>query len=464
MALAFAAEPPDSGCIDVAASTIVGNVVTAFPRRTYPYPTGGKWWWHYFIITGANGEIVTFDIAQADNINGISASVRHMVWAYSVNGPWFPFDSQTFPGSPARISCVNSAAFTQDTVHVAYYPVMTWAMIEADVATWKNHAYVDPVPSADANCVIGTTAERSNGFGRTCPAANLYGFKINDPAETGPKNIGLITCGNHPGEHIAAWTFKALITFLLSSDPDAIYLRRAWTFYVYPSLNPQGRYGGLYRNYPDSLGDDANRIWNVNNSGTLVTTRTAIDADLSTVHLFLDVHGYNFDYGGGTNFRHTALAENVGATAGPLARSHPAWEDALQVEQSDFVLIEFPVVTGNINQWVESTFDVSSSLKVSNTPESSSWTGYTVMTGYEEFGNDIARALAAATENGIFPNGPAAAVGTDRVWTYGINLAFERVWADGIGTDPQDPVEVVPVPRRARGLHRGVLVGISHRV
>lgn len=392
-------EPLDSGAMVLASSVVddANSLITLFPRRTY----ASSWWWYYCTVTGANGRTVTVDIARANHWNSMLTTTRHGCWAYSLAGPWFDWDTTEFIESPARIRFTAATPFTSGTIHVAYYPVYTWGMVEAQVAEWKASPYVFPTPSADANLVIGTTAARDNGHGRLCPLANLYGFRIEDPAMPGQKNVALITCGVHPGEHPAQWTLLALVEFLLSADADAVALRQTWAFNVYPNVNPQGRYGGLFRNAPD-FAADYNRIWAANSSGTLVTVRTAIAADAPVVTLFLDLHCYNHNYGG------AFPRENVGLMEGVTTREHPAWETHLLAHDDRYDNIEWPAVTGTINQWVEANLDAGD-LTVSATPEAASSVTYGP-THYALYGEDMMRALADATAAGLFPvvsGGPA---------------------------------------------------------
>mmetsp|Transcript_1831 Transcript_1831/g.6502 ORF Transcript_1831/g.6502 Transcript_1831/m.6502 type:complete len:594 (-) Transcript_1831:90-1871(-) len=77
----------------------------------------------------------------------------------------------------------------------------------------------------------------------------------------------------HPGETTASWTMKGAIDFLVSDDPEAVYLREHYVFKIVPMLNPDGVIVGNYR--CSLSGQDLNRTW--------------IEADALT---FPEIHAY----------------------------------------------------------------------------------------------------------------------------------------------------------------------------
>ena len=56
-----------------------------------------------------------------------------------------------------------------------------------------------------------------------------------------------VTARVHPGETPASFMMQGLITFLLSSHPEAVLLRREVTWVIMPMLNPDGVFLGNYR-------------------------------------------------------------------------------------------------------------------------------------------------------------------------------------------------------------------------
>lgn len=411
-------EPDDSGCVDIGGSVVdnAGSTILLRPRRTF----SSRWLWYNAFITGTTGRSVTLEIETANSWVTMVGSVGHGVWSYD-GITWNRWNSQTFVSSPSRVRFTNTTPFTQPFVQVAYWPAYTAANLASDIATWVASPYVQPTDSADAGLVVGTTAARDNGFGRLCPAANLYGFKIEDESIVGDKNVGMLVCGNHCGEHSSQHAFRNAINFLLSDDPRAELIRSCWIFLVYPDVNPQGRYGGLFRCSPDALTSDYNRIWGTATSGTQVTVRTAMDADVAAhapngLNFFDDWHGYNFDYGGGSNFLDTALTFNQ------TGRKHPEWQTRMQVYDAAWNWTDWPTAVNTLHEYVEDNYDDAGSLRVAKTSEC----GSTVAFGqpeYERYGDRIMQALADASElGGIFPESPPSSSSFIASWAVNSNV------------------------------------------
>jgi zinc carboxypeptidase len=158
--------------------------------------------------------------------------------------------------------------------------VYTPAMTEAHTKLVSRSPYVTPTLSCNASLalnakgplakfVVGVSAgHASDPF---IPRHNLYAYKITDPAAKGPKKTVLIQTGNHNTEATASWSFQGMVDFLLSSDPRAGWLRRHGEFYVYPLVNPDGRFIAKGRGNPEMLERgilsgsgklDHNRVWN----------------------------------------------------------------------------------------------------------------------------------------------------------------------------------------------------------
>lgn len=393
MALAMQ-EPADSGSVDVAGSTITdgSSLILLDPQLTHT----SKWWWYYATITGTDGRTLTLDIANRDAIwNGgnVTVASRNGFWSYGLDQPWQSWDTMTFEASPNRIRFTKTSAFTADTIHVAYYPVYSHAMMIAKIEAWALDDNVHETTST-TSLILGTTAERSNGYGKTCPAADLYGFRIEDESAMGSKNVALLTNGVHPGEHCASWAFVEAIDFLLSADPHAEFLRQHWIFYVYPDVNPQGRYGGLFRSAPDALESDYNRIWGGTTSGTQVDFRDAIIADTGgEINLLLDFHGFNHVY----NDR-----LHCGLVYGLTSLDHPAWRTAVHNFNPTWSLSDFTGISGSTGAWALANLDTDSSISVAVTLEAGSSVNYTQQE-YRDMGRRSMYAISQATSQGLFP-------------------------------------------------------------
>jgi murein tripeptide amidase MpaA len=58
----------------------------------------------------------------------------------------------------------------------------------------------------------------------------------------------LVSARVHPGETPASFAMEGLIKFLLDKkDLRALLLRKYFTFWIVPMLNPDGVYNGHYR-------------------------------------------------------------------------------------------------------------------------------------------------------------------------------------------------------------------------
>ncbi len=73
----------------------------------------------------------------------------------------------------------------------------------------------------------------------------------------------VIIARQHPGETMGSWVMQGVLQFLLSNEPEAIYLRQQIVFKIVPMMNPDGVIHGHYRT--SLSGADLNRRWkNIN--------------------------------------------------------------------------------------------------------------------------------------------------------------------------------------------------------
>ncbi|MCK5271136.1 MAG: hypothetical protein KAJ52_01120 [Sedimentisphaerales bacterium] len=189
--------------------------------------------------------------------------------------------------------------------------VYTPDMTEAHTKLVSRSPYVTPTISCSAylaldpkgplsKLVVGVSAgHASDPF---IPRHNLYAYKITDPSARGPKKTALIQTGNHNIEATASWSFQGMVDFLLSPDPRAVWLRRHGEFYVYPLVNPDGRFIAKGRGNPEMLEKgilsgsgklDHNRVWNRQGQGlfTIDALATAMRKDTGRkVDYYFDFH------------------------------------------------------------------------------------------------------------------------------------------------------------------------------
>jgi len=189
--------------------------------------------------------------------------------------------------------------------------IYTPAMTATHTKLVSRSPYVTPTLSCKASLaldakeplakfVVGVSAgHKSNPF---IPQHNLYAYKITDPSARGLKKTVLIQTGNHNIEATGSWSFQGMVDFLLSPDPRAGWLRRHANFYVYPLVNPDGRFTAKGRGNPEMLEKgilsgsgklDHNRVWNRQGQGlsTIDALTAAMRKDTGRkVDYYFDFH------------------------------------------------------------------------------------------------------------------------------------------------------------------------------
>lgn len=172
-------------------------------------------------------------------------------------------------------------------------PVYTVEIVDYHVQRLAEYPHVAATASADERLVLGT----SHGWPEDpeIPQHELYGFQITDAETEGPKLRVVLTSGNHPREQTGNWSLHGALDFLVSDDPRAEDLRQWATFFVYPMVNPDGRYIVAGRSNPEMLAEkvsDHNRVWNTSGRfSTIDVFAEAIKADTGgTADYLLDFH------------------------------------------------------------------------------------------------------------------------------------------------------------------------------
>jgi len=166
--------------------------------------------------------------------------------------------------------------------------VYTPAMTEAHTQLVSNSPYVIATASGDAKLALPGTPAKIKDFvvgitpGNTdpcypySPAHNIYAYKITDPHTPGPKRKAVIITGNHNTETSGSWAFQGMVDFILSNEPEAVRLRQMCDFWVYPLVNPDGRFTAKGRGNPEicrlhkqglfpegTRYNDHNRLWHL---------------------------------------------------------------------------------------------------------------------------------------------------------------------------------------------------------
>ena len=284
----------DSGSLNVAASTVAGNTVNLVGRNTWSvYPSDYRW--VYFNASGVSGQTPTFNISSSDYLDGSFALQGHRyVYSYDQQN-WNFFDNGTVSGGTYTFG--NNGAFTQDDVYVAFgLPYEVWRT-QQHTSSVAASPFTHATVSGNGGYVIGQSAGGVDDVGRIVPPQDLLAYQVTDAgfAPTGgAKRKIVLAAGNHSGENASNYVMEGLVDFLLSDDPRAAGLRRSAEFYVYPQVNPDGRYGGYYRSNPENPDADHNRYWN-NPAGftDISQLRDAMVTDTGgDVDMLFDFHGW----------------------------------------------------------------------------------------------------------------------------------------------------------------------------
>ena len=256
-----------------------------------------RWRWLYFNASGINGATPTFRI-NSNFAGGSNALSNHrMVYSYD-NEHWSFFDNNQLGGGLFTFS--NNSAFTQDSVYVAYAQAYSYGRSAAHVQTMLATPWAEPTASGDASGVIGMSPGGTDDLGRTVSPRALYSYRISNFATDSaqPKRKVVLTSGLHAGEVLGTHTLEGLTNWLVSDDVRAARLRDVAEFFVYPVLNPDGRFAGNSRATVENPNEDPNRIWNATLYATHQDIRVsgeAMIADVqatpgSTVDAFIDFH------------------------------------------------------------------------------------------------------------------------------------------------------------------------------
>ena len=215
-------------------------------------------------------------------------------------------------------------------------PAYTREMVTQLAECLASHPHVNPTSSADDGFVIGQTpgwpANPEYPTDPAIPPQDLYGFCISDPDSTADVRM-ILTAGTHSTEFTGNWVLHGMLEFLVGDTDEANSLREHVAFYVYPDINPEGRYQAVNRIDLEAAPDpnagtnmrkrgnpelyaagekDHNRVWNTEGKfSTVDILSAAMEADA----------GHGTDYFWGMHG-----PQSVANWRSPKGR--PAWECA----------------------------------------------------------------------------------------------------------------------------------------
>lgn len=284
----------EGGNINTLLSSVAANggdwTVNIVPRKQLnDYIATEAWWYFAFKMTKVTGKRPTFNLPWTDWVGkGMSLTAPKTGWvpcySYTPNDPtsWVYATAITWNSPTAQWQFPT--AFAQDTVYIAYRPMLTPSMIR----TWVNGlSGISNLPGK-SNYVVSTLAATTDETGRTVPAQDVLGFRFG----TGPGQM-VIASGVHPCEDHGTMVMQAFVEALLA---DAAFCA-AFTVQVYPCVNPQGRWARDYRGTREAghTTTDAARDWSDTPTLACVqAVRTSIMANVtgSRPDILIDFHGH----------------------------------------------------------------------------------------------------------------------------------------------------------------------------
>lgn len=249
-----------------------------------------QWCWFALRSGQFSGKIPHFVVASADRFSEPAANENLAFWSTSLDtDSWTPFDNQTIGATD--IEFYNNAPFPGGMIYVSHAPMYPWSRTARKVTEWSAaDARIVDTPSTTSFVISNATA-RNNGDGRIAPALPFYGFVLTNPSGY-TKNNMVMLAGSHPSEGQGNFQLEGAMAWLLGGSAEAEFLLDWFNIFVYPSTNPQGRWGGYFRSQPQDTTKDHNRYWDVDTLECIHAFRDAIAADTSgSIELGFDFHG-----------------------------------------------------------------------------------------------------------------------------------------------------------------------------
>ena len=225
-------------------------------------------------------------------------------------------------------------------------PAYTPEMVARHTQRVGSLPWVTPTASGDQHVVLGRTPgwPKNPDFpgDPEIPPQEILGYQITDPQVDEPKLKMVLASGNHATEFTGNWVLEGMVNFLAGSDPRAEFLRRRVVFYVYPDINPEGRYQAVTRIDLEAAPDpnaggnmrkrgnpelyaagerDHNRVWTTRGRFSTIDTITAAmkkDTGGGADYLW-DMHGPQMP----PNWRSPSMEARVNAYAHALLAREP---------------------------------------------------------------------------------------------------------------------------------------------
>ncbi len=288
----------DGGALDIEATTIDGDVIHVAPRATSTiHRYANRFRWVNFRISGVEGRTPEFRVTAS----GFLGSLRGHRFLYrenptDPNSEWRFFDRGDVDRDNDLYIFANDRPFAADEVEVAWSVTYPVSRASGLVEELNRTRFVSPTPSSDERLIVGKSLGGTDEFGREIPQLPLYGFRLADdegPAEGAERQTIVVISGVHSSETVGNHALEGFLKFLVSDEPEAARLRSLAEFFVYPLVDPDGRYGGRFRNSHEVPTEDMNRHWHQPETFTnLRKLRRAILTDTGgRADILFDFHG-----------------------------------------------------------------------------------------------------------------------------------------------------------------------------
>ena len=331
------------------------------------------WQTGYWRLSGVDGKTPSFTLNTSGWRNSTApVSPWGMVWRYVDDATvpadgrprdWSLFDSDS--GTTSR-SFSNSGAFTQDNIEIAFAPRWRYLDTQRAFDYVAAHSYFTETASSAAfggdnhvHAQIAVTTGANSAAGATLDYHSaLLDNTASQPAGGEDKLNVVMLYGHHAGEDTGDFAFWEMVYGYTDGVGTAWdWFRQHCRLYLY-DVNNAGRYYGKERWTEETGGDeDPNREWDDINSTQVNAVRSAVQADVSRVDVWLDFHVW-------WNLNGNNWSEEVGIYYDGTRQVNVDYKDRLDtaISPTSLRVIGTTAVAGTSIKWAEDNTDVQPSI------------------------------------------------------------------------------------------------------
>jgi murein tripeptide amidase MpaA len=244
-----------------------GNVVARLGIRHDTHAPEFRQWFH-FAVSDVAGDPIELVIEDLDQTTYPDAWEEYAVCASYDLETWFRVPT-TYANDELRWSITPEA----QRIYFAYF---------APYGQQRHRAFLDQLAEEDGVSI--------STLGKSVQGRAVELVTVGDPEREDALKIWVIA-RQHPGETMAQWFAEGLLAKLMDTEHDTVAeLRERCTFYVVPTMNPDGGVLGNLR--ANAAGENLNRAWlepSEARSPEVLCVRAKMQE--TGVDAFLDVHG-----------------------------------------------------------------------------------------------------------------------------------------------------------------------------